>query len=122
VGGADRGADVGDFRRVADGEHHRRGVGEALEDRGIGIVSGGDEDRVRRDLLAPLTRLRFGPDVPVPFFRRKNKPPTDLSELAGVIDVAVNRLGIRVPLAWARQSLGIPDGEDGDGLVAGARD
>jgi phage gp29-like protein len=77
---------------------------------------------IRRDLLAPLTRLRFGPDVPVPFFGRKSKPPTDPSELAGVIDLAVNRLGIRVPLAWARQSLGIPGGEEDDGFVPGVPD
>jgi phage gp29-like protein len=29
---------------------------------------------IRRDLLTPLTRLRFGSDAPVPYFRRRRRP------------------------------------------------
>ncbi|MHC4695133.1 MAG: phage portal protein family protein [Planctomycetota bacterium] len=76
---------------------------------------------IRRDLLTPLTRLRFGPDVPVPLFRRKPKPPTDLTDLARVLDVAVNALGMEVPLGWARETLGIPNSSEGEETVPGAR-
>ena len=76
---------------------------------------------IRRDLLTPVTRLRFGPDAPVPFFRRKPRPPTDLPELAEVLEVAVNQLGMNVPLGWARETLGIPNGSDGEETVPGAR-
>ena len=76
---------------------------------------------IRRDLLTPVTRLRFGPDAPVPFFRRKPRPPTDLPELAEVLDVAVNQLGLGVPLGWARETLGIPNGKEGEETVPGAR-
>lgn len=76
---------------------------------------------IRRDLLTPLTRLRFGPDAPVPFFRRKPKPPRDLGALAGVLDVAVNQLGLDVPLGWARETLGIPGNKENEETVPGAR-
>ena len=74
---------------------------------------------IHRDLLTPLTRLRFGPDAPVPLFRRRPKPPADLSELAGVLDVAVNQLGMDVPLGWARETLGIPSLSEGEESLTG---
>ncbi len=64
---------------------------------------------VRRDLLGPMTRLRFGPDAPVPHFQRLFSPPRDLRELADVLDVAVNRLGMRVDPAWMHDALGVPE-------------
>ncbi len=74
---------------------------------------------IRRDLLGPLTRLRFGDGVPVPYFRRKLKQVRDVTQFAGVLDVAVNQLGVDVPLAWARDALGIPGPEEGEARVAG---
>ena len=75
---------------------------------------------IRRDLLGPMTRLRFGPDAPVPYFRRKLKQPADTTQLAGVLDVAVNRLGVSVPLGWAHEALGIPLAEKDGATVPGA--
>lgn len=75
---------------------------------------------IRRDLLGPVTRLRFGPDAPVPYFRRKLKQPVDTTQLAGVLDVAVNRLGVSVPLGWAHEALGIPLAEKDGATVPGA--
>ena len=66
---------------------------------------------LRRDLLAPITRLKFGPDAPVPHFRRAVEKPTDATKLAELLDVAVNRLGVAVPLNWAHEALGIPQAE-----------
>ncbi len=63
---------------------------------------------IRRDLLAPLVRFRFGPDAPVPYFRRKVSPPDGPRELAELLDLAVNRLGAAVPQGWAHEALGIP--------------
>ena len=74
---------------------------------------------IRRDLLGPLTRLRFGPDAAAPYFRRRPARPADAREVADVLDAAVNRLGVKVPLAWAREALGIPSSEDGEGGVLG---
>jgi len=75
---------------------------------------------IRRDVLAPLARFRFGSDVPVPFFRRRVDRPRDIQELTRVLDSAVNRLGIDVPLQWAHQSLGIPQAAPGEAVVVGA--
>ena len=75
---------------------------------------------IRRDLLGPLTRLRFGEGVPVPYFRRKLKQVRDVTQFAGVLDVAVNQLGVDVPLAWARDALGIPGPEEGEATIPGS--
>ena len=75
---------------------------------------------IRRDLLGPLTRFHFGPRAPVPYFRRKLKQPRDVSELAGMLDVAVNQLGVEAPAGWVREVLGIPEPAEGDVKVSGA--
>jgi len=72
---------------------------------------------IRRDVLGPLVRLRFGPGVPVPYFMRQVDGPRDIEELTEVLDAAVNRLGVPVPLSWARASLGIPKAADGEVLL-----
>lgn len=74
---------------------------------------------IRRDLLGPMVRLRFGPSAPVPFFARRPGRPANTRELAEVLDVAVNRLGVRVPLGWAHDSLGIPQAGEADSLLPG---
>lgn len=75
---------------------------------------------VRRDVLAPLVRFKFGPDAPVPYFTRKPERPQTLEELSGVLDAAVNRLGVKVPAAWAHETLGIPRPADGEAVLSGA--
>jgi len=77
---------------------------------------------VRRDILGPLTRFRFGADAPVPYFSRKPGRARDVGEVTGILDQAINRLGIRVPRRWAHESLGIPEAGEGEailGLVGG---
>lgn len=81
----------------------------------------GEGRTIRRQLLAPMTRFRFGPDAPVPFFQRQPDTAKDPGELAGVLDVAVNQLGLRVPESWTRQMLGIPEASDTDRLLPGDR-
>jgi len=75
---------------------------------------------IRRHILRPLTEFRFGPGVPVPLFRRIPSGPADTQELVDVLDGAVNRLGVRVPLRWAHEALGIPRAAEGDDVVRGA--
>ncbi|MFH0981584.1 MAG: DUF935 family protein [Planctomycetota bacterium] len=76
---------------------------------------------IRRDLLAPLARFQFGPDVPVPYFTRKPERPQNLQELSSVLDAAVNRLGVRVPAGWAHDTLGIPQPADGEAVLGGEK-
>ena len=63
---------------------------------------------IRRDLLGPMVRLQFAPQTPVPYFRRRLRRAADARELAEVLDIAINRLGVSVPASWVRESLGIP--------------
>jgi len=74
---------------------------------------------IRRDLLAPMTAFRFGPEAPVPYFRRVPAGPTDTQELVAVLDAAVNRLGVRVPTGWAHDALGIPRPADDATVLSG---
>lgn len=74
---------------------------------------------IRRDVLGPVTRMRFGPEAPAPFFVRRVEGPRDLEELTEVLDAAVNRLGVPVPLGWARAALGIPVVRAGEEVLAG---
>ncbi|HVP11859.1 MAG TPA: DUF935 family protein [Phycisphaerae bacterium] len=74
---------------------------------------------LRRDLLAPLTRLQFGPGAPVPYFRRMADQNVDPERLARVLAVAVNELGARVPAQWAHAALGIPQAREDETVLTG---
>jgi len=69
---------------------------------------------IRRDLLGPITRLRFGPDAPIPYFQRMLRPPRELAEVVRVLDAAVNDIGLAVPESWARETLGVPEPAPGE--------
>ena len=75
---------------------------------------------LRRDLLAPMTRWQFGPDAPVPHFRRVVDRRFDPEKLGRVLDIAVNQLGAKVPARWAHASLGIPEAAAGEPALSGA--
>ena len=75
---------------------------------------------IRRDVLSPITRFELGPDVPVPFFQRRFSPPRDLRELADVLKVAVNELGVRVPRRWAHEALGVPEASAREDVLIGS--
>lgn len=64
---------------------------------------------IRQQLLAPLVRAKFGEAARVPHFRRSLIQSVDSRVLAETLSVAVNELGVRVPLRWAHRALGIPE-------------
>lgn len=76
---------------------------------------------IRRDLLGPITRLRFGPDAPVPYFKRVLEPPRDLKQFVDVLNVAVNDLGMKIPSPWAYQTLGVPSSPDEPPVLPGRK-
>ena len=79
-----------------------------------------DEGRsVRRDLLTPLVRARFGDRASVPHFRRSLVQSVDTQTLAETLAVAVNELGVRVPRRWLHQALGIPEPQADEPTIAG---
>jgi phage gp29-like protein len=79
-----------------------------------------DEGRsVRRDLLTPLVRTRFGDRAAVPHFRRSLVQSVDTKTLAETLAVAVNDLGVAVPRRWLHQALGIPEPQADEPTIAG---
>jgi len=74
---------------------------------------------IRRDVLGPVARLRFGERVPVPYFRRQLELPRDRRELSEVLGRAVNELRMRVPARWAHETLGIPAAGEGEAVLSG---
>ena len=68
-----------------------------------------ESQSIRRDVLTPLVRARFGNDMPVPTFRRSLIQSVDTKVLADTLAVAVKELGLTVPISWIHQSLGIPE-------------
>ncbi len=74
---------------------------------------------IRRDLLTPITRLRFGPDAPVPLFQRSLEQTSSAKDLADILDKAVNQLGLKVPASWAHDALGVPSFGESDVAVPG---
>ena len=77
---------------------------------------------IRRDLLAPMTRLRFGAEAPVPHLRRKLNRLTSAEHLSKVLNSAVNQLGLSVPAAWAHDALGLPRTGQNEAAVPGRAD
>jgi len=73
---------------------------------------------IRRDLLTPLVRFRFGPRAPVPHFRRVLDQTLEPERLGAVLDVAVNRLGLRVPVRFAHAALGLPQAEGDEPVLS----
>ncbi len=67
-----------------------------------------EAETIRRHLLAPLVRARFGDHVPVPRFRRSLVQSVDTRVLADTLAVAVRDLGMRIPVRWVHRALGIP--------------
>lgn len=77
---------------------------------------------LRRDLLAPLVRFQFGPNAPVPHFRRLLDHTLEPERLGAVLDVAVNRLGLRVPARYAHAALGLPQADPNEPILPGSGD
>jgi phage gp29-like protein len=68
-----------------------------------------ESQTIRRDLLTPLVRARFGDAVAVPEFRRSLIQSVDTKVLADTLAVAVRELGMKVPRRWVHRALGIPE-------------
>jgi len=78
-----------------------------------------DESRsLRRDLLTPLVRARFGDKAPVPVFRRSLIQSVDTKVLADTLAVAVRDLGLPVPRRWVHRALGIPEPSSDEPVLA----
>jgi len=73
---------------------------------------------IRRDLLEPLARMRFGDSAPVPLFRRRLRRHDTPQDVASLLKSAVQDLGLKIPRGWAHEALGLPQTEGQDALEA----
>lgn len=76
---------------------------------------------IRRDLLSPMVRNKFGPDAPVPYFRRVYEAPRDTTADLANIATAVNQLGLKVRTGWVAEQakLQLVVGTDMEAAVPG---
>jgi phage gp29-like protein len=74
---------------------------------------------LRRDLLTPVVRARFGDRMPVPLFRRSLIQSVDTRVLAETLAIAVNDLGLPVSAPWVHRALGVPQPADGEATLSG---
>jgi phage gp29-like protein len=71
---------------------------------------------IRRHLIAPLVRMNFGAEVPIPGFEFITQDAVD----AGAMSVAVLNLrkaGLPIPCAWAYDTFGIPAPDENEEVL-----
>ena len=73
---------------------------------------------VRRQIVAPMCAFQYpGRDVPLPIFRRKKPEVEDLVKTADLFERGTQRLGLRVPVKWAHEKLGLPQAEGDEPVI-----
>lgn len=71
---------------------------------------------IRRDLLTPMVRWKFGADKPVPYLHFLLEEATDRKAEAERLKILVEA-GFLLPAQWAREQQGIPDPEEGEEIL-----
>jgi SPP1 gp7 family putative phage head morphogenesis protein len=103
--------EVGDSGSRALGDVHNEVRKDLLAD---DIRNEGDT--VREQLLSPMVQFRFGPDCPVPYFRRRIDETRDPLQLCDVVERA-SRMGSRISRTWFEAELGLQTTDDDDDVL-----
>lgn len=74
-------------------------------------------ETIRRDLLKPIIEARFGPETPVPFFRRRVDESRDVAELVDTVARSVNELGLPVDRNWYAAQAGLKLAEKAEDAI-----
>jgi phage gp29-like protein len=106
--------DIGDRGSRAAAEVHDR----VREDLLVDDIAD-EAQALRRDLLTPLVRTRFGDGIPVPHFRRSLLESVDTRVLGETLALAVNELGLSIPQRWAHEALGVPEAKPQEPVLSG---
>lgn len=72
---------------------------------------------LKRDMIKPLVLLNFGDGVPIPSIQFDCKEPADLQLESGVLDILVNKVGLKIPASYAYEKFGIPIPEATDEIL-----
>lgn len=81
------------------------------------------DETITRDLVFWLVAYNFGADAArrfCPKYHTFVEPKEDISSAAAVIDTAVNKLGMRIPTAYAHQRLALPQAKDDEEALKSA--
>jgi len=95
------------------GEVHDRVRKDLREVDAIGVAAA-----ITRDIIEPLVRLNFGPNVPLPTFEFVTDDTVDIGALSRAVEGLV-RAGVKLKQEWVRDKFGAPDPEEGDDLCLG---
>jgi len=76
----------------------------------------------REQVIAPLVRFRFGPDVPLPEYKVVFKKQEDLAQKAKWLEPVADRVADRIPYTWYAEQYGIPALQKGDRTLAEVRE
>ncbi len=98
---------TGQSGSIAAAQVHERVRGEILAD-----DMRKEARTIQRDILAPMVRLRFGHDAPVPQFRRIATRFDQRLAQADLLEQAINKLGLSVPKKWMHEALGVPEDQE----------
>lgn len=66
---------------------------------------------LRRDLIRPLCIFNFGEDKRIPNIRFDCEESEDLTQLAGILDTLVGKVGLKVPTSYIYKKFSIPEPE-----------
>lgn len=66
---------------------------------------------LRRDLIRPLCIFNFGEDKRIPKIRFDCEESEDLTQLAGILDTLVGKVGLKVPTRYVYKKFSIPEPE-----------
>lgn len=76
---------------------------------------------LRRDLIAPLVRMNFGPTAAIPDFRFLTDDAVDLVSFGQGVK-SLTEAGTRIPQAWVRDRAGIPEPREDEECLGDAVD
>lgn len=76
---------------------------------------------LRRDLIRPLVLFNFGEDKRIPYIRFDAEESEDLEQLANILGVLNEKLGLKIPTSYIYKKFSIPKPEGGEEIATPPR-
>lgn len=77
---------------------------------------------ITRDVIRPIIELNFGSSVAIPAFKFTIDDSVDMGVFATGISALAEKAKLRMPAAWIRAKLGMPEPDDDDEVIGGSVD